>query len=173
MPDELLDLIDPLTSEVVGQAPRSLCHGNPALLHRAVHAAVFHPDGKRILLQKRSSRKRIQPEKWDMSVGGHLSAGEDWEDALCREAEEELGLFLAPGTARFLFPLKERNSVESEDIRVYLVYSAGPFHFPPDEIDEIAFFSAEELLTRIRTGKGDALTPLLRRELPIVWEALS
>ena len=171
MPDELLDVIHPETEEVIGQAPRSLCHGDPSLVHRAVHAAVLHPDGKRILLQKRSPAKRIQPGKWDMSVGGHLASGEEWEDALLRETGEELGLHVSPDSFRFLFRIRERNRTESENIRVYLLYSEGPFLFPPEEISETAFFAVSALLERIRNGCADDLTPLLRRELPLVAEA--
>jgi len=73
------------------------CHGNPALVHRAVHVLVVNAAGE-LLLQKRSARKDIQPGKWDTSVGGHLEPGESYFAAALREMREELGLSGLPLT---------------------------------------------------------------------------
>ena len=54
MAEEYFDLIDDATGEVIGRARRSECHGNPKLLHRSVRIMICHPDGKSMLLQKRS-----------------------------------------------------------------------------------------------------------------------
>lgn len=167
MADEWFDLVDPDTGRVIGRAPRELCHGDPSLVHRAVHGAVFHPDG-RILLQKRAKTKRVQPGRWDMSVGGHLIAGEDWSDALLRETEEELGLKVPFSLFRFRFEIQERNDFESENIRVYSLISPGPFRFQTDEIDEVRFFDLRELADRVANGQAEELTPLLRREIPLL-----
>ena len=69
--DDLLDIYNNHGWRI-GMALRSQCHGNPQLLHHTAHVVVFHPDGGRILLQKRSMEKDIQPGKWDTAVGGHL-----------------------------------------------------------------------------------------------------
>ena len=167
MADEWFDLVDPDTNRVIGRAPRELCHGDPSLVHRAVHGAVFHPDG-RILLQKRALTKRVQPGRWDMSVGGHLISGEDWSDALLRETEEELGVKVSFSSFRFRFEIQERNDFESENIRVYSVTYSGPFHFQSEEIDEIRFFDLRELADRIARRDAEDLTPLLRREIPLL-----
>jgi len=88
--DEIFEIVDD-HGFVVGCAPRRLCHDDPSLIHRCSHVVVYHPDG-RILLQKRSSSKDIQPGKWDTAVGGHLQPGEDFESAALREMTEELGI---------------------------------------------------------------------------------
>ncbi len=52
--------------------------------------AIFVRDG-RILLGKRSPHLSSCPDRWDV-IGGHVEAGETIEQALIREAEEEVGL---------------------------------------------------------------------------------
>ena len=131
---------------MIGSAPRSRCHGDPSLIHRTAHVVVFHPDGKRILLQLRTKTKDIQPGKWDTAVGGHLDHGEDYEAAARREMHEELGLDPAL-PLHFLFRSRIRNSIESENVGVFSLVSEGPFSFQSSEIDAVRFFSREELET--------------------------
>ncbi len=140
--EEMLDLYDE-AGRRIGRAPRRLCHGNPALLHHTSHVVVFHPDGKRLLLQKRSMSKDLLPGLWDTAVGGHLAPGEDYETGARRELAEELGVTDAP-ELRYLFDSKIRNACESEDVRVFGLVSAGPFRFQRSEIDEVRFWSWEE-----------------------------
>ena len=45
-----------------------------------------------MLLQKRASVKKVFPNLWDVSVAGHIGAGEKIETAAIREAKEEIGL---------------------------------------------------------------------------------
>ena len=85
--DEIVDLVDE-NDRVIGRALRSECHGDPDLIHRVVHIMVFN-NGGNLLLQRRGLNKRIQPGKWDTSVGGHLSQGEAYRVAAAREMEEE------------------------------------------------------------------------------------
>ena len=141
--EEIFDIVDE-ADRVIGCAPRSRCHGDPSLIHRTAHVVVFHPDGKRILLQRRTWSKDIQPGKWDTAVGGHLDRGEDYVTAARREMKEELGLDSAL-PLRFLFHSRIRNSVESENVGVFSLVSEGPFTFQRSEIDEVRFFTREEL----------------------------
>jgi 8-oxo-dGTP pyrophosphatase MutT (NUDIX family) len=46
-----------------------------------------------LLLQERDEHALVAPNQWGL-VGGHLDAGEEWEDALRRELEEETGVRL-------------------------------------------------------------------------------
>ncbi len=62
--------------------------------HGAFHCLIiFEREGRGYaLFQKRSALKKIAPSRYDVSVGGHYSAGEQASDAGPREIREELGL---------------------------------------------------------------------------------
>lgn len=164
--DEIFEIVDE-ENRVIGKAKRSECHGNPSLIHRTSHVIVFHPDG-RILLQRRSMEKDIQPGKWDTAVGGHLMPGEDFETAARREMVEELGI---PSNLplKYLFDSKIRNSIESENTRVFSTVCAGPFDFPEDEIDDVRFWTACELRREMEM-EIDSFTPNLIVELEKLFE---
>lgn len=146
--EEYVDLVDE-DDLVVGQALRSECHGNPALIHRAVHVLLFN-DSQQLLLQKRSADKDIQPGKWDTSVGGHLDPGEGYLAAARREMHEELGVAGVPLTE--LYHSKIRNKIESENILTYLTIYNGEIVFAEDEIDEVCFWSPEEIESALGSG---------------------
>ena len=48
----------------------------------------------RVILLRRATQMRYSPGHWDLP-GGHLAAGEDFEECLLREAKEETGLDIA------------------------------------------------------------------------------
>jgi len=84
--EELLNLYD-ADGRVVGARPRREAKAS-GLAVGAVNALVL--DGRRhVLLQRRPPRKE-NGERWDKSVGGHVSAGEEFDQTLVREAGEEL-----------------------------------------------------------------------------------
>jgi isopentenyl-diphosphate delta-isomerase type 1 len=145
---ELFDIVDE-DDRVIGQAPRSACHGNPALIHRVAHVLLFD-SRNRLLLQKRSQFKDIQPGRWDTSVGGHLDPGENYQAAAYREMREELGITGVPLT--FLYTSKIRNAVESENVATYLARFDGAIAFPLEEIEEVRFWAEEEIAAQLGSG---------------------
>lgn len=162
--DDLLDVVDE-RGRTVGTAPRGRCHSDPALAHRAVHVFVRGSDGS-LFLQKRARTKRIQPGRWDTSVGGHLVPGEGYEGAAARELLEELGVRLAdvggPDALRRLHDYVWRSPVETEHVRTFEIAWDGPFALQVDEIEEGRFWTVGEL--RAAAGSG-VLTPNLEEEL--------
>jgi len=138
---EIFDIVDE-NDQVIGQAPRFLVHGNPALVHRVAHVLVVDAGGF-LLLQKRSLSKDVQPGRWDTSVGGHLNPGETYRAAALREMEEELGI--RPEGLIFLYAYKMRNDFESENVVTYLARCRGDVHPDPVEIDEVRLFSPGEI----------------------------
>jgi len=139
--DELFDLVND-EDVVVGQALRSVCHGDPALIHRAVHVLVFNSSGA-LLLQKRAPGKYIQPGKWDTSVGGHLGLGESYLAAAYREMAEELGLTGLPLT--YLYRSAMRNQVESENVQTYLAITDNDIVYERSEISEVRFWTHDQI----------------------------
>ena len=97
--EELFDLCDEWGRPLGRLKPRSLVHRDGDW-HRAFHCWLVEPDDASndaaILLQRRALDKDTNPGLWDVSVGGHYSAGEDLEGGL-REIKEELGLDVGPG----------------------------------------------------------------------------
>ncbi len=89
MSRELLDIVDPHGEPTGEQRDKDEIH-RLGLPHRDVH--VWITDGQHLLQQQRAWDKTIMPGEWDVSVGGHVAAGEDYLDAAVRETEEELGL---------------------------------------------------------------------------------
>src|SRR5207248_5652113 len=75
---------------VLRYAGRSEVHGNN-LYHRAVHILIFN-EAVDVYLQQRSRRKDRHPLLWDSSAAGHVSDGENYDEAAKRELHEELGI---------------------------------------------------------------------------------
>ncbi|MDZ7370780.1 MAG: NUDIX domain-containing protein [candidate division KSB1 bacterium] len=159
--DEWFDLVTP-EGKVIGKAPRSLCHGNPDLLHPVVHVHVFNSKGE-LWLQKRGANKEIQPGKWDTSVGGHVSSGEKIEQALLREVREELGIDVLANEPLFRYVM--RSNYQSELVYAFRGFHDGPFHPPKDEIEEGRFWKISEI--RRALGKG-ILTPNFEQEFALM-----
>lgn len=87
---EMLPIVEP-NGIVYGKAPRDWCHSGAKPLHPVVHLHIIDRESN-IYLQKRSIVKDLYPGYWDVAVGGHVSFGETAEEALYREADEELCL---------------------------------------------------------------------------------
>ncbi len=158
---EMFQLVD-RDGNSTGEAPRSRCHGDPALIHLVVHLHVFDGRG-RLYLQKRARSKDTNPGLWDTSVGGHVAAGETVHQALLREAREELSVDAAE--ARPLYGFLYEGSFESEYARCFGLTWTGPIHADPGEIEEGRFYTLAEVDSLVGTGK---LTPLFEREWPML-----
>jgi isopentenyldiphosphate isomerase len=88
-PDELFDVLDEFGIPTGETKARALVHQDGDW-HRSFHLWIVK-DGTHILLQKRSHKKDLEPNKLDVTVGGHFGAGETLLEVV-REVEEEIGL---------------------------------------------------------------------------------
>lgn len=115
-------------------------------IFRLVRIFVANSQGQ-ILLQLRSPKKRIQPNKWDQSVGGHVDEGEDYLTAAKREVLEELGISDVAFTEIGKY-YKESviNGINHKKFNtIYKINYDGDVSFPEEEIAEIKWFNREEL----------------------------
>ncbi|KOU57893.1 NUDIX hydrolase [Streptomyces sp. MMG1533] len=87
--DEILDIVDE-NDKVIGQSPRGETYAK-GLRHRCVFIQARDAEG-RIFVHRRTPTKLVFPSLYDMFVGGVVGAGESYDDAALREAEEELGV---------------------------------------------------------------------------------
>ena len=90
--DELIDILTPEGKSTGKTALKSEAHKN-GWFHATAHIWFF-TSNKKILLQKRALTKKVFPGIWDISVAGHIGAGEEILEGAKREVFEEIGLIL-------------------------------------------------------------------------------
>ena len=147
--EEILPLVNE-KGNIVGQAPRSHVHDGSKLLHPVVHMHVIGSN-KSILLQKRSASKLILPGKWDTAVGGHISVGESLEQALKKEAFEELGL--SDFSAKLYKTFVWNSEIESELVYLFLSFDYKNYQIvDSNEVEEARFWTKKQIENQI--GKG-------------------
>lgn len=119
--------------------------------HRAAHVWIVTPD-RRVLLQRRAWQKENWPGKWDVSVAGHVGAGETAEEAAIREAREELGLELRDlepvGTVREQCVLNGGTYIDNEVHEIFLArrdVDLDTLTLDPNEVAEVALVPLDEL----------------------------
>lgn len=148
--------------EVIASATRGECHNGSKLLHPVVHLHIFDPNGN-LYLQKRPDWKDIQPGKWDTAVGGHIDYGECVEEALRREAREEVGVEVK--NPRLLRKYVFESAIERELVNSFMVTTEDT-PTPSDELAGGKFWSKEEILENL--GKG-VFTPNFESEYKMLF----
>lgn len=103
--DELIDILDHEGKHTGKTALKSVAH-RQGMFHPTVHIWCYTPEGK-LLLQQRGENKETHPLLWDVSVAGHVGAGESIIEAAIREVEEEIGLSLEPHNLKKVGVFKE------------------------------------------------------------------
>jgi isopentenyldiphosphate isomerase len=143
--DELLDITDE-HDRVVGRARRADAYAR-RLRHRCVFVLASDPAG-RIFVHRRTASKLVFPSMHDMFVGGVVGAGETYDGAALREAEEELGVpDLRPPTPLFKFLYESPEHTWWSF--VYEVRCEAPVAPQPEEVAWHAFLTEAELARRL------------------------
>lgn len=146
---ELFDLYDvnrkPLgiTMERGGVQPKSA-------YRLVVHICIFSTDGK-MLCQKRVTNKKVFPDKWDLSCGGCVDAGETSQQGAIRETKEELGvglpLDITPSlTVHFNYGFDDVYCVTMD-------VDLADFIIQREEVSEIKYFTKEQICAMIDSGE--------------------
>ena len=76
--------------QVIGHKNKNQAYKERAML-RSVQIFIYNLKGE-LYIQKRSRNKLRYPGYFCASVAGHVEPGENYQEALIREVEEELGL---------------------------------------------------------------------------------
>jgi len=148
--NELFYLVD-TSDNVLGSIPRGQAHADKTKIHRAVYVLITNQKHQ-ILLQKRSQKKDSNPGFWTISISGHVTYGQTWEQATAREIKEEAGLDI--DRFKLLASYLHSNSQETEYCRVYQAdYNNQPLTPDPDEVDELRWVNLQDLPQFIATHK--------------------
>lgn len=157
--DELIDVIDE-AGNVLEQRGFREVH-NLGLLHRFCRVLLMNTQGEFILHTVGMDNKNIG--KLD-APGGHLDAGETYEQAAIRELYEEMNVKLNESDLVFLGTIEDRSTPKYENMigQAYLAIHDGPYAIEEDEIDAVYALSQEEMKRFTQTNPNHFTTKLLQ-----------
>lgn len=156
MKEELIDVLDERGIKTGEVLPRSEVH-KKGLWHRIIVVAIVN-EKNQILLQQRSHNKDKNPDKWDISVTGHLSAGQDSLMAATREISEEVSVSLGYSVDvkdfRFMFSYRKEeyvneNHYDRQYYDFFILRQSGlndeNIRFQSSEVQAVKFVTVSEL----------------------------
>ncbi len=128
-------------NQVVDKRPRDEVH-QEELPHRSVMFFVRAPNGK-ILVTKRSEDKEFFPGHWSIVLGGHVEAGDSYEQSLRKEMREEIGMV---GEYEKVGSFVKDIAEEKEYVQLYeTVVDPREIELLPDEFEEGKFWTLEKI----------------------------
>ena len=154
MSEEYLILVDEKDNPI-GTEEKVKCYLPNGLLHRAFTALIFDKNG-RLVLTKRAKEKMLWPDDWDGTVASHPRESETYVSSGERRMPEELGIQCK---LDYLFkfeyhvPYKDVGS-ENEicGTLIGIADDSSQFRQIEEEIDEIKWISAKDLLSELKTN---------------------
>lgn len=152
---EYLDLVDE-NDNVIGKEDRNIIYKNGWRNFRVINIMIVTSDNK-IIVPKRSGNRRVFPNCFDCSVGGHVSSGETYEFAAYRELEEELRITNVKLEEVGYFKPFELNT--SSFSKMYKLEYDGELNYDKDGIQGIYYMTKDEIRNLIKENpkqfKGD------------------
>lgn len=140
---------------------RKECH-ELGLWHKAVVVFILSSDNKKVLLQQRSSNKKLWPNLWDVTAGGHVLTKEFGYQAIIRETKEELGIYINKEELEFI------GVTISEDIEGKIINRHFNEHYvvhedidiqsitlQQEEVQDIKWFNIDDVILSIDNDYKD------------------
>ena len=151
---------------VIGQATRQSVHDGSKLMHPVIHLHIINREGC-LYIQKRSMKKDLLPGRWDTAVGGHVDYGETLEEALYREASEELGF--RDFNPIFLKSYIWESAREKELVSVFATVGNSTLKPDNDEVTEGRYWNMSEIESNLARG---LFTPNFEQEFKSIKDTL-
>lgn len=147
--DEIIDIVDE-HDRVVGRSSRGEAYAR-GLRHRCAFVLV-RDTGGRIFVHRRTAAKQVFPSLYDLFVGGVVGAGESYDEAALREAEEELGVSGLPRPEHLFTFLYDGGAGGSWWSAVYQVRCELPVRPQAEEVAWYGFLTEAEVERRLGEG---------------------
>ncbi len=160
LPDLIL-LVDE-NGRPIGEEDKERCHEGEGILHAAFLVMVFD-ERDRLMLARRSARKKLWPHFWDGTLASHYRQNVDRETTVRERIFEEIGV--REGHPHRLFDFRYKaayRDIGSEnelcDVFVLEGIREGRVALRPDEISECRFLSLEKVADEAERAP-EGLTP--------------
>lgn len=143
---ELLDILDE-QGNVTGKVEERKVVHEKGLWHIHVGVWLMNEEGK-LLFQKRSENKKIDPNKWTRT-GGHVDSGETPLIGIQREVEEEIGAKISQDK----FELINIKKIEADKCNHHFTYSyfsyvnykIEDYTMQKEEVSDLKYIPIEEM----------------------------
>lgn len=175
--DEFLDILTDEGKSTSEIRLKSEAH-QLGLFHATVHIWFYTDDGQ-ILLQKRGAQKETFPNHWDVSVAGHIHAGELINNAAIREIKEEIGLTIEE---KQLHKIKVRKNkirhpngiIDNEFQHVFiskLSTTIAQLQMQAEEVDDLRLFKIDTI-THALDGNASKylIVPAMQNDFAFIKE---
>lgn len=122
--EEMIDVLDENGIKTGKIATRKEVHAQ-GLWHRIIVVAVINEEGK-LLMQQRAKTVETNPEKWDVSTAGHISAGQTSIEAAVRELSEEVGMNVNENELKYILTytnskVRDESYIDNQYFDFYIV----------------------------------------------------
>ena len=124
---------------------KGVCHGI---------STVALISNSKLLIQKRSMKKRGEPGKWDLSSAGHIDLDEAPIDAAIREAYEEIGILIDKSELELIDTFLMKKKFSNGDFINHFTYlyvvnkdiDLNSVIMQETEVDEVRFVDKKEYM---------------------------
>lgn len=156
--EEYFDIINANGQYLNKVATREECH-KKGFWHKASVVFIISNDNKRVLLQQRSANKKLWPNLWDITAGGHVSSGELGYQAVIRETKEEIGIDINKESLEFIGVTTSENikgdRIDRHFNEYFIVHcdiDLNDITLQEEEVQDIKWFDKEEIIRRINNN---------------------
>ena len=173
--DERVDILDDNGVPTGDVRLKSEAH-RLGLFHPTVHIWCYDSEGN-VLFQLRGKDKTTFPLKWDVSVAGHISAGESIEQGALREIEEEIGVKVSVEQLEkiAIFKTEHRHSeaiFDREFNHTFLcrLSQQTSLQKQESEVEELQWFPVEKFKEWVNEGNPNLVPNLDERYEKVIAE---
>jgi isopentenyldiphosphate isomerase len=158
--DEYIDILND-NGKVSGKTCLKSEAHKKGLFHQSVHIWIVDFK-KNVLIQKRAASKDVFPNLWDVSVAGHISAGEQPEISAIREIEEEIGLSVSKDELQYIGTSKKKiihkiDLIDNELHHIYICrinFNFDTLRIKREEVLEIKTIELSNLIKEVLNEKN-------------------
>lgn len=126
--------------------------------HRAIAVLVINNNNE-ILMQKRSSNKKVYPNLWSIFVKGHVQSGETSIDACIRELNEEVGINITGNELNHIYTIFEevidKDYIERIFYDTYILrkdFNLNDITIQEEELSEIKLVDSNKVISLIENN---------------------
>ena len=158
--DELLDIVSD-DDIVLRQELRSSVYARSSTFFRVINAFIYNSKGE-LWIPRRHKSKKLFPLYLDASVGGHVMAGETYEEAFFRETKEEIGLSVSTQDYELVGRLTPKKHKTSAFMNVYLIRSDDTPDYNRNDFSEFYWLTVKDFFFKLNRGDN------AKSDLPII-----